>query len=103
MEMEEGIAMAGKVLMTISKDEIERARLMSEYKNQLDIQSKMVYVKRMGIQEGLQKGLQKGLAEGYAEKFEIARNLVKMGLPVETIVSATGLDPEKVKTLTKEE
>ncbi|MDR2701927.1 MAG: Rpn family recombination-promoting nuclease/putative transposase [Spirochaetaceae bacterium] len=56
MEHEEGIAMASKVLMTISKDETERARLMSEYKYQMDTQSKLVHAKRMGIQEGMEKG-----------------------------------------------
>jgi len=30
---------------------------------------------------------------------EIAQNLVNMGIPAETIISATGLDPEKVKAL----
>ncbi|MDR1092239.1 MAG: hypothetical protein LBL79_14305, partial [Prevotella sp.] len=32
LRREEGIAMAADVLLTISKDEIERARLESEYK-----------------------------------------------------------------------
>jgi len=31
--------------------------------------------------------------------FGIAQNLVKLGLPIETVISATQLDPEKVKTL----
>jgi predicted transposase/invertase (TIGR01784 family) len=57
---EEGIAMASEVLMTISKDEVERARLVSEYKYQLDTQSKLVHAKREGLREGEQKGLQKG-------------------------------------------
>ena len=48
---EEGIAMASEVLMTISKDEVERARLMSEYKYELDMQSLRVYAKREGRQE----------------------------------------------------
>ena len=48
---EEGIAMATEVLISISKDEVERARLMSEYKYQLDTQSKLVHAKREGIQE----------------------------------------------------
>jgi predicted transposase/invertase (TIGR01784 family) len=91
MEMEEGITMASEVLMTISKDEIERARLMSEYKYQLDTQSALVHAKRTGLKEGRVN-----------EKFEIARNMVKLGLPIETIASATRLDPEKVKSLTKE-
>jgi hypothetical protein len=48
---EEGIAMASEVLMTISKDEIERARLRSEEKFVLDTQSKLVHAKREGKQE----------------------------------------------------
>jgi predicted transposase/invertase (TIGR01784 family) len=52
IECEEGIAMASEVLMTISKDEVERARLMSEYKYAVDTQSKVVHAKREGRQEG---------------------------------------------------
>ena len=52
LEREEGIAMASEVLLTISRDEEERARLMSEYKYQLDMQSKLVHAKRQGEQEG---------------------------------------------------
>ena len=55
IEREEGIAMASEVLMTISKDEVERARLMSELKYELDTQSKITYAKRQGIQQGEQK------------------------------------------------
>jgi hypothetical protein len=45
---EEGIAMASQVLMTISKDEVERARLISEEKYVLDTKSKLVHAKREG-------------------------------------------------------
>jgi hypothetical protein len=38
--------------MTISKDEVERARLMSEYKYAVDTQSKVVHAKREGKREG---------------------------------------------------
>ena len=58
VKFNEGIAMASKVLKNISKDEIERARLMSEYKYELDTQSKLVTAKREGIQEGMKKGKQ---------------------------------------------
>jgi predicted transposase/invertase (TIGR01784 family) len=37
IEQEEGIAMASEVLLEISRDEVERARLNSEYKYQLDM------------------------------------------------------------------
>ena len=51
--------MASKVLKNISKDEIERARLMSEYKYELDLQSKLVTEKRKGKEEGRQEEKQK--------------------------------------------
>jgi predicted transposase/invertase (TIGR01784 family) len=63
LECEEGIAMASEVLLTISKDEVERARLLSEYKYKTDLQSQRVDARREGLQEGLQKGLQKGRNE----------------------------------------
>ena len=41
-----------------------------------------------------------GEARGEERKaIDIAQNLVKLGLPFETIISATSLDPEKVKAL----
>jgi hypothetical protein len=43
--------MASEVLMSISKDEIERARLMSEYKYVVDTQSKVVHARREGRQD----------------------------------------------------
>jgi hypothetical protein len=42
----------------------------------------------------------RGKAEGEEHKaLAIAQNLVNLGIPFETVVSATQLDPEKVKTL----
>ena len=72
--------MASKVLITISKDEVERARLMSEYKYELDTQSKMVQAKRDGVDEGRK---QRGI--------EIAGTLKALGDPIEKIALATGL------------
>ena len=56
VEQEEGIAMASEVLMTISKDEAERARLMSEEKYQLDMQSKLAYAEIVGKRKGKKEG-----------------------------------------------
>jgi hypothetical protein len=48
----EGIAMAGGVLLNISRNEIERARLASEYKgSKLDLQTKLVDAKREGVEQ----------------------------------------------------
>jgi predicted transposase/invertase (TIGR01784 family) len=51
LETQEDIAMASQVLRTISKDEVERALLMSEYKFETDHQNKMVQAKRTGRAE----------------------------------------------------
>ena len=53
-------------MMSISRDEAERARLMSEYKYQVDMQSKLVHAKRVGREEGRAE-----------EKLAIALNMIK--------------------------
>jgi len=46
------------------------------------------------------RGEARGEAKGREEEsFNIAQNLVKLGLPIETVITATQLDPEKVKVL----
>jgi predicted transposase/invertase (TIGR01784 family) len=76
LEIEEGIAMASEVLMTISRDEAERARLMSEFKYQVDMRSHIAHREQ-----------------------EIARNLKTMGIPIEQIAQGTGLTEEQIKAL----
>jgi predicted transposase/invertase (TIGR01784 family) len=56
IEYEEGIAMASEVLIRISRDEVERARLLSEYKYELDTQSRIAYAKQEGREEGRMEG-----------------------------------------------
>jgi predicted transposase/invertase (TIGR01784 family) len=104
MEREEGIAMASEVLMTISKDEAERARLMSEYKYQMDMQSKLVHAKRVGIKEGIVVGEQRGIVIGEqrgreVRSIEVARNALMNGFSVDQIHIITGLDTDKIKNL----
>jgi hypothetical protein len=65
VQLEEGISMASAVLMTISKDEVERARLESEYKYELDTQSRISYAK---LEEKLETA-KKALAKGSAPEF----------------------------------
>jgi len=84
MEREEGIAMASEVLQTISRDEIERARLMSEYKYQLDTQSKLVYAKREGEEKS---------------KVKIARKALSKGASVEFVQEITDLDIETIRNI----
>ena len=86
IELEEGIAMTSKVLKSISKDEKERFRLMSEYKYELDTQSKIVTAKREGIQEGIEKGIQKGIKKGRQEGKQEIIDLLRSGKSLEEIL-----------------
>jgi predicted transposase/invertase (TIGR01784 family) len=121
---EEGIAMAGEVLLTVSRDEIERARLDSEYEGRLDRQAERADARQEGWEEGLaegreegrQEGMAKGLTEGMTkgreEGFKIAkeaadrevrenilasaRKLKDMGFPPDKIAVALGLTTEEI-------
>ncbi|GHV92853.1 hypothetical protein AGMMS50268_33560 [Spirochaetia bacterium] len=104
VEYEEGIAMASEVLLTVSRDEAERAVLDHEYKNALDMQSLLVGAKREGIAEGWEEGLAEGIAEGREEGYgqareETARKMKEMGLSSEQIMYATGLSLTDIEQL----
>jgi len=80
LEYEEGIAMANEVLMTISRDQVERARLMSEFKYELDTRTRINDAKR-------------------ETKEEIVRNALAHGLSLEVIQDITGLDVEAIRSM----
>ena len=84
IKIEEGIAMAGQVLLHISKDERERARLTSEYKFSVDLQSKMVDTERRVRSE---------------ERTEFARILLRRNRPLEEIMEDTGFSEEYIESL----
>ena len=86
LELEEGIAMASEVLINISKNDIEQARLLSELKYELDTQSMRVEAMREGRQEGLQEGRQEGLQEGRQEGLQEILGLLKSGKSPEEII-----------------
>ena len=56
--------MASSVLMTVSRDEEERARIMRDEKIELDYQSMITNAKWEGIEEGVEKGIGIGRVEG---------------------------------------
>jgi hypothetical protein len=109
---QDGIGMAGEVLLTISRDEAERFRLESEYKYALDLQSDLVDARREGIAEGHEtgraEGRMEGLIEGHEtgrsegraeEKLESARRFTARGYPAEEVAEILGLDPDVVRDL----
>jgi predicted transposase/invertase (TIGR01784 family) len=91
--------MAGAELLTISRDEVERARLESEFRYELDRQCELADARQAGLADGRVEGRQAGLKDGREEGRmeglrETARRLKAMGLSPDQIVQATGLDPK---------
>jgi predicted transposase/invertase (TIGR01784 family) len=76
IKTEEGITMASEVLLSVSKDEIERARLLSEYKFEVDLQSDRVHAIK-----------------------EIARKMKADRFTVEQIGKYSGLSPKEIAEL----
>jgi predicted transposase/invertase (TIGR01784 family) len=106
LDQEEGLAMATAELLTISADDILRARLEHELKNQLDWQSGMVNAKRAGEATGEKRAEEKyaGIIQEKDGKIraleqkqrQSALNLRGLGLSVEHIAGALTLSPEEV-------
>jgi len=67
---EEGIAMTGRMLLNISRSEVERAQLESEFKGQMDrqiMEGKLGKAKREGEQIGERKGVEQTARNALAE------------------------------------
>ena len=69
-----------------------------------DIRNQIRYAEKQGIEQGLEQGLaqglQRGILQGKEQKaIEIARNLLVLGVDVDTIVKSSGLTQEQVKAL----
>ena len=53
-----------------------------------------------GLVEGRAEGLVEGRAEGRSETLvEVAKNLLSIGTPIESIMKATGLSEEEIKSM----
>ena len=76
-------------------EEEERRRI----ENSIKITAKAQGVKQ-GIQQGIRKGLKQGLKQGTDnEKKSIAKNLLKMNLPIADVMKATGLSKKQITML----
>jgi predicted transposase/invertase (TIGR01784 family) len=103
LKEDEGIAMAGETLLTLSRDEAEWAWQESKLKYELDLQSSLVDARQEGLAEGRLEGKAEALAEAaqkaHQEKLEAARNMKRDGLNPEQIRSYTQLSLEEIEKL----
>ncbi|APR98861.1 Rpn family recombination-promoting nuclease/putative transposase [Wolbachia endosymbiont of Folsomia candida] len=64
------------------------------------IQQKLHEGREEGREEGIQIGEERGRAEGEMKaKTEVAKNLLKSGVPIDVIAESTGLHTDKIKDL----
>jgi predicted transposase/invertase (TIGR01784 family) len=74
------------VVKLLSLSEDEQARMLADSREKL----------RRDISAQVRAGEKRGLEEG---KLSVARNLIKLGQPVDMVVQATGLSREVVQSL----
>ena len=87
-----------KVSELLNMDEETRSKVLEKMTTERDLRNQMTYARKEAIEEGLAEGLERGLKEGSREKaMDIARNLKRMGMSVEDIVEAVGLEADIVQ------
>jgi predicted transposase/invertase (TIGR01784 family) len=104
IESKEALQMAGSLLMSVSKDERERAIFRSRRMYQTDRESDIATAEDRGEQRGKQIGeqigRQRGRREGELEKaLTIARNALQMDMVIDDIVRLTGLARDVLENL----
>ena len=96
IESGEALNVAGELLMSISRDERERAIYRSRRMYQTDQESNRITVRREGIAEGRAIGRAEGHAE---ERFFIVKNMIADGEPIEKITRHTGATRAEIEAL----
>ena len=102
--MEQAISAYYSITASEEFREIERMREKARHDEAQALYNAEQKGIQKGMQEGMQKGIQKGIQEGIQQgiserNIEIAKNLVKLGMPLRQISAATGLTQEEVENL----
>jgi predicted transposase/invertase (TIGR01784 family) len=92
IKSKEALQMAGNLLMSVSKDERERAIDRSRRKYQSDLDSNIATAERRGEIRGEIRGEQR-------KALTIAGNMRKRNRPIDEIIEDTGLTREEVERL----
>ena len=100
MQENENLKEAVEKLDRISED--ERMQRIVDLREKAIMDEKAIY--RKGIKDGRAEGEAKGKIAGKAEgakeeKIQIAKNLLKLNVEIETIIEATGLTKEEIEKL----
>ena len=92
--------MAGDLLMSVSKDEHERAVFRSRRMYQSDLESNIATAEKRGEIRGEKRGEKRGEIRGERRtKLTIAANMFKHNAPIDEIIDDTELTREEVENL----
>ncbi|MEF2577209.1 MAG: hypothetical protein U0M54_04525 [Bacteroidales bacterium] len=78
-----------------SLDDEDKKKYISNMQTARDTYNQLEYAKKKGREEGREEGIEK-------RSREIAVNLLRINLPVQTICEATGLSAEEITKLQSE-
>jgi predicted transposase/invertase (TIGR01784 family) len=90
------------------KDELLRLQAQLRRDNEIELRSMKEYAKRTGHEEGLAEGRAEGRAQGLTEgraegekakAIEMAKNLLSLGVDINTVSKASGLSVDELKKL----
>ncbi len=86
-------------MSVLQKEEYDKA-MKDEYARLVENNYAWSQGKEEGRAEGRKEGRAVGMAQGEKKaKLETARNLLKLGVPMETVVQATGLSEDELTQL----
>jgi predicted transposase/invertase (TIGR01784 family) len=111
-EAEPKVAKAYHKLTEMSEDKEARRRYDERMQYIVEIEMRMQAAEEKGIQEGIQKGKQEGIQEGRKEgreegkteeRFNLAKNLINLGMDDNIIMKATGLDLNTITRIRSEQ
>lgn len=84
------LGLSGQQLREDQKQKLKEAVLMTDIAREIE-------------EESLQKGIQQGMQQGMQKAFtRVAKNMLRMGASIESIVEATGLTPKEVQKIREE-
>ena len=98
------IEKAYKELQYLSQDEKARAEYDEYIEAQMLENMKINYAKENGIKEGIEQGKKQGIEEGKSEgkkeeAIEIAKEMLKLELPINIIIKSTKLKKEEIEEI----
>ena len=96
IDSEEELQVAGEMLMSISKNQEERALYRSREKYRMDLQSNLATAWDNGHQEGLREGHQEGEK---GRQWSTAQIMLAANEPVEKILAYSGLTEAELEAL----